>query len=60
MWGVEAKYREAPTVTRSMRSALVELDLAHLWVVYPGDGMYPLERSITATGLGHLKEAFKF
>ncbi len=60
MWGVEAKYREAPTVTRSMRSALVELDLAHLWVVYPGDGMYPLERSITATGLAHLKEAFKF
>lgn len=58
LWGIEVKYHEAPTVTRSMRSALTELELAHLWVVYPGDKIYPLEQNITAVGLHTMQKSF--
>ena len=58
LWGIEVKYKEAPTVSRSMRSALTELDLTHLWIIYPGDDTYPLERNITAVGLNNIKKAF--
>lgn len=58
LWGVEVKYNEAPGITRSMRSALTELNLAHLWVVYPGDKTYSLEKKITAVGLNNLEKAF--
>ena len=58
LWGVEAKYQEVPAVTRSMRSALSELALAHIWVVYPGKDTYPLEKKITAVGLWQLKKFF--
>jgi hypothetical protein len=58
LWGVEFKYTDAPTIGRSMRSALQELDLAHLWIIYPGDETYPLDRSITVAGLNNLKMTF--
>lgn len=58
LWGVEVKYNEAPGITRSIRSALTELNLAHLWVVYPGDKTYSLEKKITAVGLNNLEKAF--
>jgi hypothetical protein len=41
-WAVEVKYRAAPKLTPSMASAGRDLDLAHLWVIYPGDKAYPL------------------
>lgn len=46
-YGVEVKFSESPTVTSSMRSALQILDLAHLWVIYPGEHIYPVEKKIT-------------
>jgi len=59
LWGVEVKYNEAPVITRSMRSALKELYLSHLFVVYPGDEIYPLEKNITAVGLNKIEEGFR-
>ena len=50
-YGIEIKLSEAPKVTRSMRIALKELSLNHIWVIYPGDERYPLERNITACPL---------
>ena len=47
-WAAEMKYADAPRLTRSMTSALADLDLAHLWVVYPGDRSYPLAERVTA------------
>ena len=41
-WAVEVKYADAPRLTPSMTSALRDLDLSHLLVVYPGDRAYPL------------------
>ena len=46
-YGIEVKFNEAPKVTRSMQIALQDLDLAHLWVVYPGSQKYPAHKQIT-------------
>lgn len=48
-YGVEFKFSDAPTVTKSMRNAMNVLDLRHLWVVYPGKDRYQLENNITVT-----------
>ncbi len=45
--GFEIKYADAPGVTKSMRIALEDLDLAHLWVIYPGTERYALDERIT-------------
>jgi hypothetical protein len=46
-YAVEVKFSEAPTVTKSMRVALVDLRVEHLWVVYPGRHAYPVHEHIT-------------
>ncbi len=54
LWGLEAKYSDAPTLTASMRAALAELSLAHLWVLYPGKDRYQLDRRVSVLPLRHL------
>ena len=49
--GVEIKYSDGPSTTRSMRQALEDLSLDHLFVVYPGEEDYPLDKNITVTSL---------
>jgi predicted AAA+ superfamily ATPase len=49
--GFEIKFSEAPAVQRSMYTALRDLDLDHLWIVYPGKHKYPVEKNITAIPL---------
>ncbi|GEM_PF-1264344 len=50
-FGVEAKFSEAPSVTRSMQSAIDALDLHHLWIVHPGPHSYPVSDRISALAL---------
>ena len=38
---------ESPGTTRSMRVALQDLQLDHLWIVYPGDEEYVLDDRIS-------------
>ena len=47
-YGFECKLADAPGTTRSMRVALDDLELNHLWVVYPGNEAYPLDERISA------------
>jgi uncharacterized protein len=47
-YGVEYKYTDAPSRTRSMQAALQDLGLEHLWVVYPSGPEYALDKRITA------------
>lgn len=54
LYGIEIKYAQAPSFTSSMRSALMELSLKHLWVIYPGDKEYPLDTRVTVTPLAAL------
>ena len=46
-YGFECKLADAPGTTRSMRAALNDLELEHLWVVYPGTEAYPLDDRIS-------------
>lgn len=48
--GYEIKFADAPRTTRSMRIALSDLELHHLYVVYPGKRTYPLDDRITCLG----------
>jgi predicted AAA+ superfamily ATPase len=45
--GFEFKYADAPGRTRSMHSAIKDLQLEHLWVVYPGAQEYALHEKIS-------------
>jgi hypothetical protein len=56
LYGVEVKYSQAPAITPSMRSALEELSLEHLWVIYPGDQNYLLNRKISVVAIANLNE----
>jgi len=46
-FGFEFKYSDAPQATKSMHTALSDLGLDHLWVVYPGTETYPLSDRLT-------------
>lgn len=46
-YGVEVKFAEAPMVTKSMRIALHDLGLDHLWIVYPGRDSYDVDDKTT-------------
>lgn len=51
---LEVKYADAPRLTPSMASAIHDLELKHLWVVYPGERSYPLSAQITVIPLTEL------
>ncbi len=52
--GVECKRQDAPRMTRSMRVAKEDLDLDHLYVVYPGCKTYAIDEKVTVTPLSHI------
>lgn len=54
--GVEFKFSDTPAVTKSMRVALEDLHLNHLYVVHPGKHTFPLDVDITALPLTALLE----
>jgi predicted AAA+ superfamily ATPase len=55
-YGIEIKLSEAPNFTRSMRQALDDLDLEHLWIVYPGQHNYRVAEKVTAFPLQAITE----
>jgi predicted AAA+ superfamily ATPase len=55
--GVEFKYSSAPTISKSMRIALEDLRLDHLYIVTPGDKSFALAEDISVLGLSRLDEA---
>ncbi len=57
---VEVKYADAPRLTPSMKSALDDLELDHLWVLYPGDRSYPLAENITVLPLEQLVKGWEY
>ena len=59
-WGVEFKYEDAPRLTRSMKTAIEDLQLAGLWVVYPGKASYPLAKNIQTLSLSEVGDAWNY
>lgn len=55
-YGVEFKFSEAPKITKSMRIALKDLNLDHLWIIYPGQHLYPADEKITVLPLQELSD----
>ena len=54
-YGVECKFSETPKITKSMSQAIESLNLAHLWIIYPGEDAYPLSKQVS---VWPLKEIF--
>ena len=53
--GVEFKREDAPRLTSSMKSALLDLKLDHLSVIYPGTRRYALHEKITVMPLNEIR-----
>jgi uncharacterized protein len=56
-YGIEIKRADAPTMTPSIRTALVDLDLTALTVIYPGTQRYTLERRVRVVPVNELATA---
>lgn len=56
-WGFEFKCGDNPRSTRSMHVAVHDLDLDHLWVVYPGTYEYELAENISVVPLSTLHQS---
>jgi predicted AAA+ superfamily ATPase len=54
-FGFEFKFTDAPRTTKSMASALDDLGLERLYVVFPGDQRFPLGTKTEALGLALIK-----
>lgn len=54
-YGVECKFNEAPSITRSMRNAIDDLDLEHLWILYPGNNSWQANKKVTVLPLADIK-----
>ena len=57
-YGVEFKFTEAPGITKSMKIAMEDLKLSHLYIVYPGKTAYPVAENISVISLDTLKSHF--
>jgi predicted AAA+ superfamily ATPase len=55
-YGIEVKFSEAPDITHSMKTALHDLDLSYLWVVYPGTQAYQVDERISVLSLQKIQE----
>ncbi|MCD4652985.1 ATP-binding protein [bacterium] len=55
-YGIEFKYADAPGMTKSMYSALRDLSLDHLWVVYPGSVKYEIHERVTVLPLNQIQQ----
>ncbi|MDQ3565757.1 MAG: ATP-binding protein [Pseudomonadota bacterium] len=59
-WAVEIKYADAPRLSPSMTIAFHDLELSHLWVLYPGDRSYPLAPKITTLPITAIGEVWPY
>jgi len=59
-WGVEFKYEDAPRLTRSMKTAVEDLELERLWVVYPGKAAYRLTEKVQVLPLADIRETWNY
>jgi uncharacterized protein len=50
-WGVECKMGDAPSTNKSMKTVCKDLNLEHLWVVYPGREEWQLDTNISVKSI---------
>ncbi len=59
-WAIEVKYSDAPRFTPSMASAMKDLELSHLWILYPGDRIYSLRPNVSVLPLTAVKNPWAY
>jgi len=59
-WACEFKFTDAPTLTKSMLSALSTLNLEKLWVVYPGSTKYQIHEKIEVLPLKDIQGNWEY
>lgn len=57
-YAAEFKYADAPRRTKSMTAAMQDLNLDHLWVVYPGKETYSIDKKMTVLSIQSLQDMF--
>jgi predicted AAA+ superfamily ATPase len=57
--GIEFKYADAPRITPSMKSAIEDLKLDRLFIIYPGNKDYPLSDKIHVYELASYLKNYK-
>ncbi len=57
--GIEVKRTSSPSITPSMRSALEDLNLKHLYVIHAGEHSFPMSENIKAVAIGNLLKDLK-
>jgi predicted AAA+ superfamily ATPase len=55
-YGIAMKLNEAPDATRSMRQAIKDLELRHVWIIYPGQHSYSIDHNLTVYPLQAVTE----
>lgn len=60
LYGIECKRADTPRITRSIRIALDDLKLKHVFVIYPGVQSFPLARQVEAVPLKALSKGKSF
>lgn len=59
-YGIEFKYRDAPTMTRSLHIALADLHLDRAWIVYPGRDSYPVHEKVEVVPISSIHDPLPF
>ncbi|MBN1523400.1 MAG: ATP-binding protein [Spirochaetales bacterium] len=53
-FGAEFKYTDAPKMTKSIHNAINDLQLQHVWIVYPGKEKYKVDDRVTVLPVSFL------
>ena len=59
-WGVECKYSDAPALTKSCTTARHDLDLEHLWIIYPGKEEWQLDERTSVKSVHSIGEQWEY
>jgi len=52
-YGIEFKYSDAPSMTKSLRVALADLNLDQVWIIYPGSERYRIHDKVEVIPLDY-------
>jgi hypothetical protein len=59
-WACEFKYTDAPTMTKSIASALKDLNLKKMWIIYPGNKRYFVDKKVEVLPLSEIQEHWEY
>ena len=59
-YGIEFKYSDAPTMTKSLHIALADLKLDRAWIVYPGTESYAVHKKVEVLPLAKVPDRLAF